>query len=324
MYFVMWVILAVGVTHSRHRRVRGNRICEARSGSALRLDAQLHGLETFEHDPGIERRTGGADMTQPGVVHFGHVLRVRQDGTGEDAALPVHVLGGGIGDDIRAKLEWSLEHGGGEHVVDHEQGAGLLAELCDRCDVDAVEQRIGRALDQDELAALADLALPGRHVGAVHEHRLYAKLRHLIGEDPAAGAEQRCRGHDTVAGFQRRQDRRGDCAHAGAGHAAGLSTFDQAEALLQHLGRRAAIAGIDEALFLAGHTGFGLLGRIVGISGGQEDRLGNLAELRAHKAAAHRPGGRLPAFGPLFGVVSAGCIGHVSARPCVSGRGTYA
>ena len=50
--------------------------------------------------------------------------------------------------------------------------------------------------------------------------------------------------------------------------AAGLGALDQAEALLQHLGRRAAIAGIDEARLLAGHAGLGLLGRHLGLAVG--------------------------------------------------------
>ena len=59
-----------------------------------------------------------------------------------------------------------------------------------------------------------------------------------------AGAEQRARGDDPVAGFQVRQQRGIDRGHAGGGGAAGLGALDQAKPLFQHGQRRVGEAGV--------------------------------------------------------------------------------
>jgi hypothetical protein len=43
-------------------------------------------------------------------------------------------------------------------------------------------------------------------IGAVHEDGLDAIFRHLVGDDPAAGAEQGLGGHNPVTRFQRGHD----------------------------------------------------------------------------------------------------------------------
>src|SRR5262249_40143674 len=47
---------------------------------------------------------------------------------------------------------------------------------------------------------------------------------------------------------------------------------------------------------LALETGFGFLSRLIGITGGEKQRLGGLLERRAHLAAPHRQGALLPVF----------------------------
>ncbi len=184
-----------------------NNVCQAGSIFCLLVDAQFKCFESLQHNPGVERRRSRAQMAQPRIVDFLHPRRIAQDCPAHDAALAVHMLGGGIDDDIRAKLQRLLKDWRREDIIDHQNRASGLAEPGDRLDVDAVQQRVGRALDQDELAALGDLPLPGLKVSAIHENRLDAKFGHLIGDDPAAGSEQGRRGHDAISRFQRCQDR---------------------------------------------------------------------------------------------------------------------
>ena len=55
-----------------------------------------------------------------------------------------------------------------------------------------------------------------------------------------------------------------------------------------------AIARIGEAVGLALEAGFRLLGRLIGVAGGHEQRFGGLLEGRAHLPAAHGLGARAP------------------------------
>ena len=57
------------------------------------------------------------------------MLYQRQNrGAAQHAALAVDVLGGGIDDDVGAKLQRLLQHRRGEHIVDPHLGPDLLGE----------------------------------------------------------------------------------------------------------------------------------------------------------------------------------------------------
>jgi hypothetical protein len=61
------------------------------------------------------------------------------------------VLGRRIDDAIGAERERRLEDRRGEHVVDHERRAGFMRDLGDRGDIDDLERRIGRRLQEERL-----------------------------------------------------------------------------------------------------------------------------------------------------------------------------
>ena len=99
-----------------------------------------------------------------------------------------------------------------------------------------------------------------------------------------------------------------DRGHAGCGGAAGLGPLDQRQPLLQHCHGGVAEAGILVVLIGAGEGRLGLLGAVVDEAGGQEQRLGGLAELAALGAAMHEQGG---------GAELAGSIGSSFVGPCM-------
>ena len=93
-----------------------------------------------------------------------------------------------------------------------------------------------------------------------------------------------------IAGLERREDRRGDRGHAGRGRARGFGAFELDHAALEHRDRRIREARIDEAGILALEARLALLGGVVDVALGQEQRLRRLAELRAQGAGMDQAG----------------------------------
>ena len=217
-----------------------------------------------------------------------------QDRAAQGAALAVDVLGGGVHDDVGAEFERPLQHRRGEGVVEHDLGAGLVREVAHRLDVDDVEHRVGGRFEQHGLRRLRQRLLPLREVAAVDELALDAVLGQQLVHDVVARAEQLARRDDAVAGLEQRQQGEEHRRHAGRGGAAGLGAFERGEAVLEHRDGRIAEARILEVRALALEGRLGLLGAVVGVARGQEERLRRLVEVAAHLAAAHRARLRLP------------------------------
>ena len=74
-------------------------------------------------------------------------------------------------------------------------------------------------------------------IGAVDQRRGDAEARQPFLDHPAAGAEQRLRRDDVVAGAHQAHQRGGHRRHAGRGRARGLGAFERRHALLEHARR---------------------------------------------------------------------------------------
>ena len=130
---------------------------------------------------------------------------------------------------------------------------------------------------------------PGVEVAAVDQRRCDAEARQQVLHHIEARAEQRLGGDHVIAGLEEAQQRRRHRRHAGRRGARGLGALEQLHALLEHGDRRVGVARIDEAAGLALEALLGLLGAVVDVALGQEQRLRGLGELRAQRAAVHQP-----------------------------------
>ena len=157
-------------------------------------------------------------------------------------------------------------------------------------DVEHVERRIGRALQEAGLGVRPHRLLPLVEVEAVDQRGLDAVARQQVFHHVAAGAEHRLRGHHVIAGLQRRQDRGGHRGHAGGGGARGFGAFELDHAALEHRDVGIGKARIEKAGILALEARLALLGGVVDEALRQEQRFGGLAELRAQRAGMHQPG----------------------------------
>ena len=200
------------------------------------------------------------------------------------------MLGGGVDHHVGAELERLLAQRRGEDVVDEHLGAGGMGDLRHRGDVDQVERRVGRRLQEHRPGVRPHRRLPGREVAAFDEGGGDAVARQDGAEDDEAGAEQRPAGHDMVAAAQMAEQGGEHARHAAGGDVAALRPFQQGQARLQHLQRRVAVAGIDEAGLVAGEARLGRRRAVIDEARGQEDRLGGLAIGRSSGAAADQHG----------------------------------
>ena len=171
-----------------------------------------------------------------------------------------------------------------------------MRDLGDRGDVEHVERRIGRAFEETALGVRPHRALPLVEIEAIDQRGRDAVARQQILHHVAAGAEHRLGRHHVIAGFQRRQNGRRHRGHAGRGGAAGLGAFELDHAPLEHRDRRIGIARIDVAGVFALEARLALLGGVVDIALGEEQRLGGFAELRAQGSGMDQPG-----FGAVAG-----------------------
>ena len=185
-------------------------------------------------------------------------------------------------------------------------------------DVDEVERRIGRRLEEERLGVGLHGALPGGRVAAVDQRAGDAEARTQLLRHVEARAEHGARGDDVVAGLEEAQQRGGDGRHAGGGGARGFGAFQQPHALLEHGDGGIGEARIDEARVLVLEAGLGLLGAVVDERLGEEQRLGGLAEGRAQRAAVHQQ--RLGAPGLRRAPAWAGFVGHRALLACPDRR----
>ena len=202
-----------------------------------------------------------------------------EDGAAEAAALAVDVLGGGVDDDVGAEFEGMLKQGCREDIVDGDDDAGRMRDIRDRGDVDEIQQRIGRRLEEEHLRIRAQGIGPGLGVAAIDQGELDAEARTQDFDDVAARAEHGAGGDDVIAGVQFGQDRRRDGGHAGGRDTHIFRAFHQTQALFEH-----GDGGIGEAAILkpwacAEKAGFRLFGAVVDEALRQEKRFGRFAEL---------------------------------------------
>ena len=158
-----------------------------------------------------------------------------EDDAAEAAALAVDVLGGRIDHAVGAELQRALVERRREHVVDDQRRAGRVRDLGDRAMSITSSVGIGRRLEEEGLGvrphrrrAIASRSVPSTSV------EVDAEARQAVLDDVAAGAEQRLRRDDVVAGLELAHQRGGDRRHAGRGRARGLGAFERRHALLEH------------------------------------------------------------------------------------------
>ena len=100
-----------------------------------------------------------------------------------------------------------------------------------------------------------------------------------------------------IAGLEACQEHGGNGGHARGGGARRRRAFQQRHAFLEHRNGRIGQTGILIAGAFALEAGLGLLGCLIGVTGGENQRLAGFLEGGADLPAAHRLGALAPFAG---------------------------
>ena len=118
------VILKPRIEHALHCGLLFQPTGEFEGIGTVRLHAQPQGFQTLEKHPGIEGAHGRTRRTQKSQ-HLVHMFTGTHHCATHASPLPVQVLGGGMGDDIRPKGQRRLQRRCAETVVHHQQRADI-------------------------------------------------------------------------------------------------------------------------------------------------------------------------------------------------------
>ncbi len=135
-------------------------------------------------EPGLERAGDRADQVPPALQHVVQLVVGDDDRTEHRVGMPGEVLGRRVDDQVGAHGERPLPERGGEGVVDHDVGAGVVGRRRDGLDVGDLEGRVGGRLEPHQggvvtglhdRVRVGDVDQPGRRpaagleVGQLHD-----------------------------------------------------------------------------------------------------------------------------------------------------------
>mmetsp|Transcript_29096 Transcript_29096/g.82008 ORF Transcript_29096/g.82008 Transcript_29096/m.82008 type:complete len:358 (+) Transcript_29096:482-1555(+) len=235
------------------------------------LYPQVKGLEAAQHEPGGVGVHGAAEDVVHGT-HGIHGLLLAGNAAGEDVIVAGQVLGGGVEDEVGAKVKHPLVNGGGKGAVNAHEGTLLVAHLADGGDVHAPQVGVcGRLGEVEGHFVFVQGPLEGFQVRGVDDGGRDAHLReHRLDELP--GAAVAVRGGDNVAtGRDQGEQHCGGGVHARGGQQAVLSSLQRHDLRLTGAGGRVAIPAILVGSIIALLIVDELLRVAEGVCGGLND-----------------------------------------------------
>lgn len=120
---------------------------------------EVQGFDAAVGEPAVEGGGDGADRVLEEGEAGVEVGGVEGGDTHEDVGVPVDVFGDAVDDDVGAVLEWVLDVGGEEGVVDDDHDAAAVRDVGYGSYIYQGEGRVGGRLDPDQLSLWFDLLL---------------------------------------------------------------------------------------------------------------------------------------------------------------------
>ena len=111
---------------------------------AMRVDAQLERLKSFQHHPSIKRGEAGAGLTHETGKLVSHIIFATQNNAAKTPALPVNMFGRRINGDVGTQCQRLLQNRRGKHIIDNQLRAVIMGNICHGLNVDDFQHRIGR------------------------------------------------------------------------------------------------------------------------------------------------------------------------------------
>ena len=221
------------------------------------------------------------------LVRMSHPVKltVVDDHATQVGSMSIHVLGGGVRNDVGAPLKGAAHHGRREGVVDHQRHAVIMRGLGKALNIEHGKGGIGNRLAKDELS----IGLKGcleLLVGAVggNERAGQAHTTHGVGEQVVGTAvDGRARDH-VIAGTGNVKDREEVRSHARARKHRSGTALHLADLCGNQIARRVLQTAVEIARLLQVKQLAHVLGRVVLPRGGLVD--GHLTRLCIARAIA--------------------------------------
>ena len=221
------------------------------------------------------------------LVRMGHPVKltVIDDDATQVGRVTVHVLGGGVRDDVGAPLKGTAHHGRREGVVDHQRHAVVVRSLGKAFNIEHGQRRVGDGLAKDELGVGLEGGLQ-LLIGAVgcDERAGQAHATHGVGEQVVrATIDSRARDH-MIASAGHVKDREEVRGHARAREHRSGAALHLADLGGNQVARGILKAAVEVARLLQIEQLAHMLGRVVLPRGGLVD--GHLTRLRIARTIA--------------------------------------
>ena len=185
------------------------------------------------------------------LFSVGHPVKLAavHDGTAQHGTVAVHVLGGGVGDDIRAPLEGAAVDRRGEGVVHDERHAVGVGGRGKLFNVQHGEGRVCDGLAEHDLGVGPEGGVQF-FLGAqrVHEGGVNAHLLHGDGDEVEGAAVDGAGRHDVVACFAEVEQREEVCGLTAGGEHGGSAAFQLTDLLGHQVAGGVLQAGIEVAV----------------------------------------------------------------------------
>ena len=158
--------------------------------------------------------------------------------TTDGSAVAGQELGGGMHHQVGAPFDRSAQVGRGQGVVDDQRDTGISGELSQRLEIGDDASRVGQALAEDRLGALADRRPHGLRLLEVDEVDVPVELLEALAELRDRAAIQAVRSHETIAGLHEGEEGQDLRAVPGGAAGAAAAAFEAGEPLLERGNRR--------------------------------------------------------------------------------------
>ena len=311
--------LQAGVAHPGHLRVLLQERRQLHGVGLGALHAQAQRLDAAQHQPGLVRVHGAAQVEVHLAQAGQHCRILGDDDAGHHVGVAVDELGHAVQHDVRTQLQRVLQERRGEGVVDDHQRAVLVGDRGAGREVGQLQGRVGRRLEVDQLGLRTHRPSPrsaGRPVST--KRRGDAEARVLVLQDHAAGAVEGVGGHDVRALAEEGEVDHVDRRHAGGRAPARRSRPPGWRCSLQRRGGRVAQARVHVA-GLAAEAGRAVVGVTEGEGRGLVDRRRDGAGVRVGVLAGMDDAGH---HAPLADVLHGMPFGwRVGGRPTRRGGG---
>ena len=180
------------------------------------LHAQRQSLQATQHKKAIERAGNCADRILKERDLVGEFLVFADhDNTADQIRMPIEIFGSGVHDDVEASFDRTLNPRSRKCVIANGNNFALARDLCDRFQINQLQQRVARRFDPNHARIWFDGTLEIFAVGQID----ISKIK--IGRTAAHSVEQAERASVKIvacdnmrAAFEQLQ-RGGDCGQAG-------------------------------------------------------------------------------------------------------------